>query len=155
MLIAGNGRDGDAHVGDGGRTDRQKIDVHAHVLPRYIPDFAQKFGYAGFVTLDHRADGTTHMMKDGKLFRVVEPNCFDIQARLKDLDSARVDVQCLSTVPVMFSYWAKPEHTEEISRFVNDDLLAQCQHAPDRLIPLATLPMNDIPRAVQVGSYGN
>ncbi|EYB95411.1 hypothetical protein Y032_0160g3338 [Ancylostoma ceylanicum] len=130
-------------------SNRRKIDVHAHVLPRDIPDFQKKFGYAGFVTLDHRDDGTTNMMKDGKLFRVVEPNCFDTQARLKDMDTAKVNVQCLSTVPVMFSYWAKPEHTEEVSRFVNDDLLAQCQIAPDRLVPLGTLPMNDIPRAIQ------
>ncbi|PIO76644.1 hypothetical protein TELCIR_01291 [Teladorsagia circumcincta] len=108
-----------------------------------------KFGYAGFVTLDHREDGTTNMMKDGKLFRVVEPNCFDTPARLRDMDEAKVNVQCLSTVPVMFSYWAKPEHTEEVSRFVNDDLLAQCKLAPSRLIPFGTLPMNDIPRAVE------
>ncbi|KAK5966379.1 Amidohydro-rel domain-containing protein, partial [Trichostrongylus colubriformis] len=69
-------------------------------------------------------------------------------ARLREMDTAKVNVQCLSTVPVMFSYWAKPEHTEEVSRFVNDDLFRQCQSAPDRLVPLGTLPMNDIHRAV-------
>ncbi|VDO58011.1 unnamed protein product [Haemonchus placei] len=83
-------------------------------------------------------------------FRVVEPNCFDTSARLRDMDTAKVNVQCLSTVPVMFSYWGKPEDTEEVSRFVNDDLLAQCQVAPDRLVPLGTLPMNDVRRAVEV-----
>ncbi|VDO74183.1 unnamed protein product [Haemonchus placei] len=31
-----------------------------------------KFGYPGFVTLDHREDGTTNMMKDGKLFRCAQ-----------------------------------------------------------------------------------
>ncbi|XGW17229.1 hypothetical protein V3C99_002105 [Haemonchus contortus] len=130
-------------------SNRPKIDVHAHVLPKHIPDFQKKFGYPGFVTLDHREDGTTNMMKDGKLFRVVEPNCFDTSVRLRDMDAAKVNVQCLSTVPVMFSYWGKPEDTEEVSRFVNDDLLAQCQLAPDRLVPLGTLPMNDVRRAVE------
>ncbi|CAD6187810.1 unnamed protein product [Caenorhabditis auriculariae] len=114
----------------------RKIDVHAHVLPKNIPDFEKRFGYGGFVRLDHKQDGTTHMMKDGKLFRVVEPNCFDTATRIADMDRAHVNVQCLSTVPVMFCYGAKPEDTEIVSRFVNDDLLAECQKHPDRLVPL-------------------
>ncbi|PAV88598.1 hypothetical protein WR25_19518 isoform C [Diploscapter pachys] len=89
------------------------------------------------------------MIKDGKLFRVVEPNCFDTATRIQEMDKACVQVQCISTVPVMFNYAAKSEHTEEIARFVNDDLFSICKSHPDRLIPLGTLPMNDIRRAVE------
>ncbi|KAK6032323.1 hypothetical protein OSTOST_01497 [Ostertagia ostertagi] len=46
-------------------------------------------------------------------------------------------------------YQAKPEHTEEVNRSINGDLLAQCGLAPNRLIPLGILPMNDILRAVE------
>ncbi|GMS89736.1 hypothetical protein PENTCL1PPCAC_11911, partial [Pristionchus entomophagus] len=130
-------------------SSRRKIDVHAHVLPSSIPDFAKKFGYDGFVTLRAREDGKADMLKDGKLFRVIERNCFDTETRLKDMDESNVNVQCLSTVPVMFSYWAKPEHTEEIARWLNDDLIAECAKAPSRLVPLGTLPLNDISRSVQ------
>ncbi|KAK6739832.1 hypothetical protein RB195_008369 [Necator americanus] len=137
-------------MGCDGFTDVE-LGRHSAIVSRtnFLCMSQEKFGYGGFVTLDHREDGTTNMMKNEKLFRVVEPNCFDTKERLKDMDRAKVNVQCLSTVPVMFSYWAKPEHTDEVSRFVNDDLLAQCQMAPDRLIPLGTMPMNDIPRAIQ------
>ena len=47
------------------------------------------------------------MLIDDKFFREIESNCWDAEVRMKECDHAHVDMQVLSTVPVMFSYWAK------------------------------------------------
>ena len=62
------------------------------------------------------------MMKDGKLFRDIEPNCWCTKTRVAEMSDAGVSAQVLSTVPVMFNYWAKPEHTLDLYHMLNDDL---------------------------------
>src|SRR4051812_37113355 len=83
------------------------------------------------------------MFKGTRHFRDVAPNCWDPAARLEDCDRHGVTTQVLSTVPVMFSYWAKPEHALELSRILNDHIAEVCRAHPGRFEGLATLPMQD------------
>lgn len=86
---------------------------------------------------------------DGTFFREIDDNCYSIERRLEDCSSDRVDVQVLSTVPVMFSYWAKPEDCLELSRILNDDIAEHCRRFPKRFVGLGTLPMQSPQLAVQ------
>lgn len=109
-------------------------------------------GYGGWLTLEKSATDhgkTANMMKDGRLFRVVQKNCWDLETRLAEMDSCRVRVQALSTVPVMFNYQAKPADTDFLCRFINDDLASSVSKYPDRFIALGTLPLQSPLLAVQ------
>jgi len=55
----------------------------------------------------------------------------------------------LCTVPVLFNYWAKPEHTYDWSIFLNDHIADVQQKHRNRFIGLGTLPMQDIPLAIK------
>ncbi len=125
------------------------VDIHTHILPKELPDLTAKFGYGGWVQLDHSEGGKARMIKDGTMFREVDPNLWDISTRLDECAKTGVDVQVLSTVPVMFSYWAKPEHTLTLSQILNDHIHGAVSESPSRFIGLGTIPMQAPDLAVQ------
>ena len=120
-----------------------KIDVHTHILPEKWPDLSERYGYGGFVRLEHHKPCCARMMIDDKFFREIESNSWDPKVRIHECNHTHVDVQVLSTVPVMFNYWAKPEHTYDLSRILNDHIAEVVRDHPKRFIGLGTLPMQD------------
>ncbi len=113
-----------------------------------MPNWVQKFGYGEFIHLEHR-NCKACMMKGDKLFREVEDNCFDAALRLKEMDETEVCIQVLSTIPVLFNYWAKAKDGNDTARFFNDHIAETVLKNPKRFIGLGTLPMQDMDLAIK------
>ena len=120
-----------------------KIDIHTHILPREWPDLKEKYGYGGWIHLDHHQTGCARMMKDDHFFREVESNLWDPGERMSECEKHGVDVQVLSTVPIMFSYWAKADDALDISKLLNDHIAAIIAEFPKRFIGLGTIPLQN------------
>lgn len=126
-----------------------KIDMHTHILPEKLPNFAQKYGYGDFIHLEHHRPGFARMMKGNTFFREIESNCWDPRVRVVEYLRHNTPVQVVCTIPVMFSYWAKPADCLDLSRFLNDHLAAIAEEYPEHYIPLGTIPMQDADLAIQ------
>lgn len=138
-----------------------KIDIHTHIIPEHMPHWAQKFGYGGFIHLEHHKPCCARMMVGDKFFREVQDNCWSAETRIKECDHHGVHVQVLSTIPVMFSYWAKPQDCLEVSKFLNDHIAEIVHRYPQRFIGLGTIPMQapdlaikELERCKQIGLKG-
>lgn len=113
-----------------------------------MPNWTKKFGYGEFIHLEHN-NCKACMMKGDKLFRVVEDNCFKAEVRMKEMDDTDVSVQVLSTIPVLFNYWAKAKDGLETSRFLNDHIANEVSKAPNRFIGIGTVPLQDIDLSIK------
>jgi aminocarboxymuconate-semialdehyde decarboxylase len=125
------------------------IDSHTHIIPQTLPRWVEKFGYDGFIHLEPKADGTADMMKGTEFFRNIKSNCWAQQERIEEYASFGVQQQVVCTIPVLFSYWAKPKDGADIARFLNDDILQTCAAHPNHYIALGTLPMQDADESIK------
>lgn len=113
-----------------------------------MPNWVQRFGYGDFIHLEHR-NCKACMMKGDQVFREVEDNCFSAVARLQDMDATGVDIQVLSTIPVLFNYWAKPADGLETSRFFNDHICETVIKNPKKFIGIGTVPLQSVDMAIR------
>src|SRR6266568_4192467 len=126
-----------------------KIDIHTHILPREWPDLDKKFGYPGFVRLEHCDECSARMIIGDQVFREITDNVWNPKRRIEEMDATGVSMQALSTVPVMFSYWAKPRDALDLCRILNDHIAEVVRANPKRFVGLGTIPLQDVDLAAQ------
>jgi aminocarboxymuconate-semialdehyde decarboxylase len=129
------------------------IDIHAHCFPRIGREqaFAVDAERAPWLRIEPDG-GSGQIMLGDQPFRPVTPSLWDARLRIEALDAQGIDLQVVCATPVMFGYgWPTAVAAEWAAR-MNDEILRWCSAAPQRLKPLAQVPLQDIDAACREAS---
>jgi aminocarboxymuconate-semialdehyde decarboxylase len=126
---------------------RITVDVHAHMLPeqtirllgkespRVAPELTDENG-ALIMRIDHKV-----------VQRPMPREIFDLDLRLADMDRHGVAMQLVCATVHTFFYDVEPALGLACAALQNDEIAAVAKSHPDRFMGLATLPLQDPPKA--------
>ncbi|RWS04772.1 2-amino-3-carboxymuconate-6-semialdehyde decarboxylase-like protein [Dinothrombium tinctorium] len=110
----------------------------------------QKTGYSGWISLKKQSEEKALMIKDnGEIFRSVDKRLWSAETRLKIMKDTDVTMQVLSTVPIMFNYWAKGEDSAFLCRYLNNHISSVVDHSPKNFIGLGAVPLQSVDLAIE------
>ena len=123
------------------------VDVHTHMLSKEWLALLESHG-APHYTLKEVRGGLRAIHLDGAPFMTPVPFMFDWEARIANMDKARVDIAITSlTCPNVF--WGGAEVSLKAARLVNDDMARAQKAWPARLRWFASLPWQHETLALQ------
>jgi len=124
------------------------IDVHWHHVPQAFADAVAsgKLPIAGQVVTGQ--DGTPLVKLDNGFKQPLPGFLTDPATVLADLDAAGVDVAAASIAPPLSHLDADPELALNVSRAINDAYAELADQYPERIVPLANLPLQDVDLAL-------
>ncbi len=119
------------------------VDCHAHLVPPACLDAMRKEqAKVPSVRLIEQDGGLAFSFAGNKPTRPVAKGLTDIPARLAWMDKNGIDRQVCGGWVDSFGYEIPPAEGETWSRIINDTLLAASKAEP-RIVPLATVPLQD------------
>jgi aminocarboxymuconate-semialdehyde decarboxylase len=120
------------------------IDIHTHVVPATFPAYADSLLNSRWPQMAMGHDCRhRNVMIDGRLFRTVTDECWEVDRRMEVMERAGVARQVLSPMPELLSYWFTDRDALTMGRYVNDVIAAMVTRAPARFIGFGMVPMQN------------
>ena len=120
------------------------IDIHTHVVPADFPPYAGKGANPRWPQMQLASDCRHgNVMIEGKNFRTVTDECWDVGRRAEAMSKAGIGRQVLSPMPELLSYWFSDGDALAFGAHVNDTIAGMVARAPDRFIALGMVPLQN------------
>ncbi|GAA3214756.1 amidohydrolase family protein [Microbacterium terregens] len=115
------------------------IDAHAHLLPKDYPSDAP----ACFPHMEPIDGSTDRLLVFDKMRFPAKEVFFEAERRIEAQDASGVDAEVVSPMPPLLRYDLPKADGLALARHVNDFAAELSAHAPDRIIGLGMVPMQD------------
>jgi aminocarboxymuconate-semialdehyde decarboxylase len=76
-----------------------------------------------------------------------------VPRRIDDMNTMRVARQALSPMPELLSYWLPLEDAKVLLRYINDQIAAMVERAPERFVGLGAVPLQDLDASLHELEY--
>jgi aminocarboxymuconate-semialdehyde decarboxylase len=132
------------------------IDIHHHVLPEGYFDAIKEDGLFGTTRFETDSAGTSWIASIGPAHagsayqERYHRSMHDLDEIIADMDAMSLDVAAISPVPPTNPYGMPPETAEKVCEILNRGLSEMARAKPDRLVALASVPLQDGKRAAIV-----
>ncbi|MFC1847671.1 amidohydrolase family protein [Chloroflexota bacterium] len=124
-----------------------KIDLHAHFIPRDCLDMRDRNGRQYGHTIGKNASGQEVLMA-GNLFRSTVADMCDPEKRIQYMDGIGLDMEVISAAPANIFYEVNAEDGLSFAQSYNNAIAEVVRAYPDRFLGMATVPLQDISKAV-------
>lgn len=132
-----------------GSLDSPVTDIHTHVVPGRFPASIANLP-CPFEIRPTCDCGRADVYVDGRQFRTVTDECWDIERRLDSMDRMGVGRQILSPMPELLCFWRGDEEAGAIADHVNAAIEEMVSRAPSRFSALGMVPLQDPDRAIRM-----
>jgi len=132
---------------------RDCIDIHTHVVPESFPPYAGRNANVPWPSMAEAHACHKHVMIQGKVYRTVADGCWSAPRRIEDMDAMGVARQAISPMPELLSYWLPLEDAMAMIRYLNDQIAAMIEQAPDRFVGLGCVPLQDLDSSLRELEY--
>jgi aminocarboxymuconate-semialdehyde decarboxylase len=129
------------------------IDVHTHVVPESFPLYAGNARDIPWPSMAEAHACHKHVMISGKVYRTVSEGCWSVPRRIEDMNELRIARQALSPMPELLSYWLPLADARVLIRYLNDQIAAMVERAPERFVGLGAVPLQEVDAAVRELDY--
>ncbi len=126
-----------------------RIDIHTHIVPESFPPYAGRNAGVPWPSMAEAHACHKHVMIAGKVYRTVSDGCWSVPRRIEDMGAMGVSRQAISPMPELLSYWLPLDDAQAMIRYLNEQIAAMIERAPERFIGLGAVPLQDVDSAIR------